>query len=250
MSRKLVFLLATLLMISTSYRLAQVEQGAITGAVVDSTGASIPKAKVTATNQATGAIAVAETTDEGYYKLPYLPAGKYKLAVEKEGFVINRVTDVPVLVGQIATINVTLKPGSIHDEVTVTSNAVLVDQVSSSLGYVTGATQILELPTGRSPYSLMNALARRDRHRQQRDGSDRQRRPLQHLRHPAGWAGYPEQLDARQRLHTSPGNGSRGAVHHQQFLGRVRPLRRRRSGCRRQDRRQSGPRQRLRLSEE
>ena len=69
---------------------------------------------------------------------------------------INRVTDVPVLVGQIATINVTLKPGSIHDEVTVTSNAVLVDQVSSSLGYVTGATQILELPTGRSPYSLMN----------------------------------------------------------------------------------------------
>ena len=155
MSRKLVFLLATLLMIS-SVCLAQVEQGAITGAVVDSTGASVPKAKVTATNQATGAIAVAETTEEGYYKLPYLPAGKYKLAVEKDGFVINRVTDVPVLVGQIATINVTLRPGSIHDEVTVTSNAVLVDQVSSSLGYVTGATQILELPTGRSPYSLMN----------------------------------------------------------------------------------------------
>ena len=96
-----------------------------------------------------------ETTDEGYYKIPYLPAGKYKLTVEKDGFAINRVTDVPVLVGQIATINVTLKPGSIHDEVTVTSNAVMVDQVSSSLGYVTGATQILELPTGRSPYSLM-----------------------------------------------------------------------------------------------
>ena len=58
MSRKLVFLLATLLMIS-SVCLAQVEQGAITGAVVDSTGASIPKAKVTATNQATGAATVA-----------------------------------------------------------------------------------------------------------------------------------------------------------------------------------------------
>src|SRR3954452_23555131 len=98
MSRKLEFLLATLLMIS-SVCLAQVEQGAITGAVLDSTGASIPKAKVTATNQATGASAVAETTEEGYYKLPYLPAGKYKLAVEKEGFVINRVTEVPVLVG-------------------------------------------------------------------------------------------------------------------------------------------------------
>jgi len=55
--------------------LAQVEQGAITGAVVDSTGASVPKAKVTATNQATGTIATSETTDDGYYKIPYLPAG-------------------------------------------------------------------------------------------------------------------------------------------------------------------------------
>jgi hypothetical protein len=137
---------------------AQVEQGAITGVVIDAAGASTPKAKVTATNQATGAVAVAETTDEGYYKIPYLAAGKYKLTVEKEGFAVNRVTDVPVLVGQIATINVTLKPGSIHDEVTVVSNAVMVDQVSSSMGYVTGATQILEL--------LDDAFPGRDRHRQ------------------------------------------------------------------------------------
>ncbi len=157
MSRKMALLIAPLLMATNAIiSFAQVEQGAITGVVVDATGSSIPKAKVTATNQATGAIAAAETTEEGYYKIPYLLAGKYKLAVEKEGFSINRVTDVPVQVGQTATINVTLKPGTIHDEVTVISNAVIVDQVSSSLGYVTGATQIIELPTGRSPYSLMN----------------------------------------------------------------------------------------------
>jgi hypothetical protein len=65
------------------------------------------------------------------------------------------VTDVPVLVGQSATINVILRPGSLHDEVTVIANAVMVDQVSSSLGYITGTTQILELPIGRSTYSLI-----------------------------------------------------------------------------------------------
>ena len=65
------------------------------------------------------------------------------------------VTEVPVLVGQIATIDVTLKPGSVHDEVTIRGNAVLIEQVGASLGYVTGTTQILELPTGRSPYSLL-----------------------------------------------------------------------------------------------
>ena len=80
MSRKLAVLVCPFILAMNC--IAQVEQGAITG-VVDSTGASIPKAKVTATNQATGAIAVAETTDEGYYKIPYLPAGKYKAGCGK-----------------------------------------------------------------------------------------------------------------------------------------------------------------------
>src|SRR5216683_1074675 len=156
MSHKIGLLIASLLLATNAFVcLAQVEQGAIAGAVADPTGASIPNATVTAKNQATGTVARTETTLEGYYKLPYLPAGKYSLAVEKDGFAVNRVTDVPVLVGQIATINVTLKPGSLHDEITIKGNAVLIDQVSASLGYVTGTTQILELPTGRSPYSLL-----------------------------------------------------------------------------------------------
>jgi hypothetical protein len=126
--------------------LAQVEQGAISGVVSDATGAFIAKAKVTAKNQATGVVAVAETTDEGYYKIPYLPAGKYDLSIEMDGFSTNRVTSVPVLVGQIATIDSTLRPGAVHDEITVMSNAVMIDQVSSSIGYVTGALQIVQLP--------------------------------------------------------------------------------------------------------
>ena len=134
---------------------AQVEQGGISGSVVDQTGGAIAKAKVTAINQATRTVATVETTDEGYYKIPYLAAGKYDVTVEKDGFNTDRVQAVPVLVGQTATINVVIKPGSIHDEVTVTSNAVLVDQVSSSLGYVAGTRQVLELPINRSPYALM-----------------------------------------------------------------------------------------------
>jgi len=79
----------------------------------NASGASIPKAKVTALNQATGATATAETTDEGYYRLPYLLAGRYRVSIEKEGFTLNRVSDVPVQVGQNATVNVALKAGSV-----------------------------------------------------------------------------------------------------------------------------------------
>src|SRR5260370_21040360 len=149
MSRKMSLVSATSLIATNgSLCLAQVEQGAINGAVVDSTGASIPNAKVSATNQATGTVARTETTADGYYKLPYLAAGKYTVVVEREGFAVDRVTDVPVLVGQIATINVTLKPGTVHEEVTITPNAVMVDQGRPSLGDVTGTTQSPERPTG------------------------------------------------------------------------------------------------------
>ncbi len=62
----------------------QVEQGAITGVVTDASGALIPKAKVSATNQATGVVATAETTDEGYYKIPYLLPGNYNAQLKKK----------------------------------------------------------------------------------------------------------------------------------------------------------------------
>src|SRR5260370_3220238 len=127
MSRKIEFLTAELIGAMNAFVChATVEQGAITGLVVDATGASIANAKVSATNQATGTVATAETTEDGYYKLPYLAAGKYNLAVERDGFSINRVTAVPVLVGQSATINVTRRPETLHEEVTVTPNAVRI----------------------------------------------------------------------------------------------------------------------------
>ncbi len=113
------------------------------------------KVRVSATNLTTAAVARVETSEDGLYKIPYLPAGKYSLLMESSGFSPYRVSEVPVLVGQITTIDATLKPGSVHEEVTVTANALAVEQVSSSLGYVTGVTQILELPTGRSPYSML-----------------------------------------------------------------------------------------------
>ena len=140
--------------ISSFICVAQVEQGSITGAVIDQSGASIPKVAISATNMATQVAAKTETNDEGYYKLPYLPPGKYAIVAEKQGFAPARVTDISLMVGSTATINISLKMGSVHEEVTVTASAVLLEQQSSSLGYVAQTQQIIELPTGRSAYSL------------------------------------------------------------------------------------------------
>jgi len=145
---------AIILAVISSICIAQVEQGSITGAILDQTRASIPKVTVTATNVATQVVAKTETNDDGYYKIPYLTPGRYAITAEKTGFAPARVTDITLMVGSTATINITLKAGTVHEEVTVASNSVLLEQQSSSLGYVAQTQQIIELPTGRNPYNL------------------------------------------------------------------------------------------------
>ena len=113
------------------------------------------KVRISATNQDTGTVSRVESSMDGFYKIPYLAVGKYNMVVESAGFATAKISDVPVQVGQITTIDSVLRPGSVREEVTVTANALGVEQVSSSLGYVASARQIIELPTGRSPYSLL-----------------------------------------------------------------------------------------------
>lgn len=134
----------------------QVEQGTITGTVNDTSGAVVPGARVAVTNTKTGVASVTQTNGEGHYTLPYMPPGQYEVAVTKEGFDKARVEGVNLTVGLTATINVTLRPGSLQQEVVVTSTAVMLEQQNSSLGNVVGSRQILELPLlGRNPYSLV-----------------------------------------------------------------------------------------------
>jgi hypothetical protein len=60
--------------------------GTIEGTVIDSAGALVPGAKVSARNIATGAETVRVTTGSGLYMLAPLDAGDYKLTEKATGF--------------------------------------------------------------------------------------------------------------------------------------------------------------------
>jgi hypothetical protein len=136
--------------------LAQIEQANVTGIVTDVTGASVPSAKVAITNTNTKVRIETVTNDAGAYRLPYLPTGVYELTVEREGFDRARVSNIQLTVGLTATVNVSLKAGSVQQEVTVEATAVQLEQESAALGNVVGVKQIVELPLlGRNPYSLL-----------------------------------------------------------------------------------------------
>src|SRR5262245_37775687 len=100
-SKRTLILTAILLLVwfsAAAPTFAQINRGAIKGAVTDPSGAVVGGAAVTATNVATGVESKATTDAGGNFTIPFLPAGLYRLTVEQPGFkkgVFERV-NVPV----------------------------------------------------------------------------------------------------------------------------------------------------------
>src|ERR1700751_5658784 len=65
---------------------AQGTTGSITGTVTDASGAAVPGATVTITQTSTNDVHTAATSDSGFYTVPQLPPGNYRVSVEKSGF--------------------------------------------------------------------------------------------------------------------------------------------------------------------
>src|SRR5205807_4146177 len=66
--------------------LAQVQNGQFTGTVTDPSGAAVPNAKVTITNQATNLSVSTTTNQTGAYTAKELPVGTYTIKIEAPGF--------------------------------------------------------------------------------------------------------------------------------------------------------------------
>src|SRR5690349_7371033 len=75
--------------------------GAASGTVRDASGAVVPDASVTLTNESKGIRRAMQTTDAGVFTAPALtPASGYSLKVTKQGFNDYEVKSFEILVGQ------------------------------------------------------------------------------------------------------------------------------------------------------
>ena len=65
---------------------AQITTATLVGTVSDSTGAAVPRAKVTVKNTATGFVRSINTAGDGTYRVEFLPIGDYTISVGALGF--------------------------------------------------------------------------------------------------------------------------------------------------------------------
>lgn len=129
-----VTLIAVLLLSIGNLSAQQLITGAISGTVTDSTGAAVPGAAVTLTNEGTSVSRSATTDGKGFYSIEALPSGQYRVQVSKEGFKEGVTRDIHLDPGQRRGNNVTLEVGSVTTQVTVDADTVQVDTESSETG--------------------------------------------------------------------------------------------------------------------
>ncbi|MGA2807436.1 MAG: carboxypeptidase-like regulatory domain-containing protein [Terracidiphilus sp.] len=150
-------LFSVILLLSCSLVLrAQSTYGALTGTVVDSTGAAEPGATVTLTNIGTASKQTQMTGDTGLYSFVNLDPGNYRLVVEKTGFKrVNR-ENITILVQQTARVDISLSVGQATETITVNTDVPLLQAETSSLGQVVEERNADELPlNGRNVFSLV-----------------------------------------------------------------------------------------------
>jgi Carboxypeptidase regulatory-like domain len=124
----------------------QFTTASLSGSVADTSGASVPDAKITIANVDTGFTQTVMSGTAGEYFFPRLPVGKYRLTVEKGGFTTYVQSGIQLAVTQAATQPVTLTVGAISQQVAVTGDASLVTTESATVSQVVTQRQIADLP--------------------------------------------------------------------------------------------------------
>jgi Carboxypeptidase regulatory-like domain/TonB dependent receptor/TonB-dependent Receptor Plug Domain len=137
---------------------AQALYGSLVGNVTDSSGAAIPGATVTATQQQTNLTREVVSSEVGAYAIPNIPSGTYQVVVTLPGF--QTFTARSIIVTNLAVrVDAKLSVGALQESVSVSATAAILQTESAAVQSLTTAEQLSTLPTsGRSFASFLTLM--------------------------------------------------------------------------------------------
>ncbi len=125
---------------------AQTSTAQISGTITDASGAVVPQAKVTVTNEETGVKRELQTNDVGSYMVPMLPPGRYTVGAEKQGLARVERKGLVMNVGDLSRIDLALPVGGTQQTVTVEGSAETLNTENSEISQVISENQVVDLP--------------------------------------------------------------------------------------------------------
>ena len=119
----------------------------LSGSVVDESGAAVPGADVTLTNESSSAVRRSVTNANGFFSFAAVPAGSYKLLVALSGFSSFEVTGLALSAGDSRALReIRLKVAALAETVSVTSEVQLAPLNSGEKSTTLTAEVIENIP--------------------------------------------------------------------------------------------------------
>jgi hypothetical protein len=150
--------LAFLLLLGPAAGAARAQGAAsIGGVITDSTGTAIPAAAVKVKNIETSAVRSVVSGQDGRYEAPLLAVGNYEVSGEKTGFQEAKAS-LTLVVGESATVNLTLPVAQLNQVVQVEESAVAVSATTTDISGLVGEQQVKNLPLNGRSYDQLLTL--------------------------------------------------------------------------------------------
>ena len=138
--------LAISLVLTPSPARAQIDSGAIVGAVTDSQGGALPGVSVVATQEGTRFSFTDTTNGRGQYSFPNLKIGRYVITAEITGFKKAVRSAIQLHVQERIQADFKLDVGAMTEEVTVSGEAPILNTQTADMGYSVDSKQLTDLP--------------------------------------------------------------------------------------------------------
>ena len=147
--------IAVVLGVAVQFAPAQDLRGKIGGTVTDASGAVIPGANVTLSNDNTNVSSGAQTSAAGQYLFDFVLPGTYTVTVESDGFRSFRQQNILVQTRADITVDAALELGAVTETVTVEEAPVAVQFTTTTMETTLDTKLSQELPLlNRNPYML------------------------------------------------------------------------------------------------
>ncbi|MBN1878815.1 TonB-dependent receptor [bacterium] len=121
-------------------------KGSIQGVIRDQAGNPVAAAEITLLNLETGYYQTITSRDDGGYRARLLPLGLYQITVVKEGLAIYQQDGIELTIGDIVTLDISLKPITFEEKIVVTANAPIVETDNVNRGSTVNQKAIETLP--------------------------------------------------------------------------------------------------------
>lgn len=123
---------------------AQTVTGTVEGTIVDTQGGRVPGVTMELRSTETGQVRTTVSNHEGFYKIPFVPIGRYRLTSEISGFGV-KVREIEVRLNSTNVENLTLSP-ALNEEVIVTAESPRINTTSGEIKSSLTGEQIMEKP--------------------------------------------------------------------------------------------------------